>query len=222
MCSLTKMEICFIIFIKAVKFPKKNRLVFIERCGGEEMDDREIIRLFFERDEAALNEVSRKYGSFCGAIARNILKNREEAEECVNDTYMRAWESIPPNDPPVLGAFLAKITKNLALSRVAFRNAEKRGGGSVALSFEELDEFVSGEYSLEAETERHELISRINKFLEKLPAKQRQIFVGRYWGYYKLSELAKRFGMSESGISVSLERTRRKLKKYLEKGGFTI
>ena len=186
------------------------------------MEDRGIIRLFFERNEAALNEVSRKYGSNCRAIARNILKNYEEAEECVNDTYMRAWESIPPNDPPVLGAFLAKITKNLALSRIAFHNADKRGGVNGTLSFDELDEFVSGEYSVEAETERRELVAAINGFLKKLPAKQRKIFVGRYWGYYKLSELAKRFGMSEGGVSLSIERTRRKLKKHLEKGGFDV
>lgn len=186
------------------------------------MEDREIIRLFFKRNEAALYEVSRKYGSNCRAIARNILKNNEEVEECVNDTYMRAWESIPPNDPPVLGAFLAKITKNLALSRISFYNADKRGGGNGTLSFDDLDEFVSGEYSVEAETERKELTAAINGFLKKLPAKQRQIFVGRYWGYYKLSELAKRFGMSESGVSLSIERTRRKLRKHLEKGGFDI
>lgn len=186
------------------------------------MEDRGIIRLFFERNEAALNEVSRKYGSHCRAIARNILKNQEEAEECVNDTYMRAWESIPPNEPPVLGAFLAKITKNLALGRVTFNNAEKRGGGNDALSFDELDEFVSGKNSVESEAERKELIAAINGFLKKLPEKQRKIFVGRYWGYYKLSELAKRFGMTESGISLSLERTRRKLRKHLEKGGFDV
>ena len=186
------------------------------------MEDRGIIRLFFERNEAALYEVSRKYGSNCRAIARNILKNYEEAEECVNDTYMRAWESIPPNDSPVLGAFLAKITKNLALSRIAFNNAKKRGGKSDELSFDELDEFVSGENSVESKAERAELIAAINEFLKKLPAKQRQIFVGRYWGFYKSSELANRFGMSESGISRSIERTRRKLKKHLEKGGFDV
>lgn len=186
------------------------------------MEDREIIRLFFKRNETALDEVSRKYGPHCRAIAKNILKNYEDVEECVNDTYMRAWESIPPNDPPVLGAFLAKITKNLALSRISFYNADKRGGGNETLSFDELDEFVSGEYSVECETERKELIAAINGFLKKLPAKQRKIFVGRYWGYYKLSELAKRFGMSESGISLSIERTRRKLKKHLEKGGFDV
>lgn len=186
------------------------------------MDDREIICLFFDRDETALREVSLKYGTYCKTIARNILNNSEDADECVNDTYMRAWESIPPNEPPVLGAFLAKITKNLALSRIAFNNAEKRGGKSDALSFDEIDEFVSGENTVESEAERRELIAAINGFLKKLPAKQRQIFVGRYWGYYKSSELAKRFGMSESGISRSIERTRCKLKKHLEKGGFDV
>lgn len=186
------------------------------------MGDREIIRLFFDREEKALNEVSSKYGSFCRKIALNILGKREEAEECVNDTYMRAWESIPPNDPPVLSAFLARITRNLALSRVEFFNAEKRGGGSGELSFEELDDFILGENSVEKQAEQNELIAQINMFLEKLPARQRQIFVARYWGFYKLSELAKLFGMSESGVSASLERTRKKLRKHLEKGGFSL
>lgn len=186
------------------------------------MEDREIIRLFFKRNETALDEISKKYGTYCKTIARNILKNHEDAELCVNDTYMRAWESIPPNDPPMLGAFLGKITKNLALNRLTFLNADKRGGGNSEFSFNELDGFVSGEYSVEAETERRELIFAINAFLKKLPAKQRQIFVGRYWGYYKLSELAERFGMTEGGISLSLERTRRKLKKHLKNGGFDI
>lgn len=186
------------------------------------MEDRAIICLFFERNEAALDEVSRKYGAGCMAIARNILNNPEDAEECVNDAYLRAWESIPPNDPPVLGAFLARITKNLALSRLAFRNAEKRGGKSDALSFDELEDFLSDKSSVETEAERRELIETINVFLKKLPAKQRRIFVGRYWGGFKLSELARRFKMTEGGVSLSLERTRRKLKKHLEKGGFDV
>ena len=186
------------------------------------MEDRAIIRLFFERNEAALDEVSRKYGAGCMAIARNILNSHEDAEECVNDAYLRAWESIPPNDPPVLGAFLARITKNLALSRLAFRNAEKRGGRSDALSFDELENFLSDESSVETKAERRELIESINVFLKKLPAKQRQIFVGRYWGGFKLSELAGRFKMTEGGVSLSLERTRKRLKKHLEKGGFDV
>lgn len=186
------------------------------------MEDCAIIRLFFERDETALAEISRKYGAGCRAVARNILNNHEDAEQCVNDAYLRAWESIPPNNPPVLGAFLAKITKNLALTRLAFQNAEKRGGKSDALSFDELEGFLSGECSVESEAERRELVETINAFLRKIPAKPRQIFVARYWGGFKLSELARRFAMTESGVSMSLERTRRKLRKHLEKGGFDV
>lgn len=185
------------------------------------MEDREIIDLFFERDEKALREVSRKYGIYCTAIARNILNDPEEADECVNDTYMKAWEAIPPKIPPVLGAFLGRITKNLALNRIRLLRSEKRGGGN-ELSFEELDEFVSGEYSVEIETERREFIAAINRFLDKLPARQRQLFVGRYWGCYTLAELAARHGMSQNGVSENLSRTRKKLKKYLQKEGFEI
>ena len=222
MCTLTNLRICFIITKKLVKFSVVFRLIITEPAGGDNIEDRAIICLFFERNEAALDEVSRKYGAGCMAIARNILNSPEDAEECVNDAYLRAWESIPPNDPPVLGAFLARITKNLALSRLAFRNAEKRGGKSDALSFDELEDFLSDESSVETEAERRELIESINVFLKKLPAKQRQIFVGRYWGGFKLSELARRFKMTEGGVSLSLERTRKKLKKHLEKGGFDV
>ncbi len=186
------------------------------------MDDREIIRMFFERSETALREVSRKYGTYCMAIARNILRNHEDAEECVNDTYMRAWDSIPPNDPPFLGAYLGRITKNLALNRARAKRSGKRGGSEEALSFEELDEFVSGSYSIENESERREILEAINAFLDGLPAKNRQIFVARYWQYYKLSELCARFNMSESSVAVNLSRTRKKLKEYLIKRGFEV
>ena len=185
------------------------------------MDDREIIGLFFDRDETALREISRKYGTYCKTIARNILNNTEDADECVNDTYMRAWESIPPKKPPVLSAYLGRITRNLALNRIRFFKSEKRGGGG-ELSFDELDEFVSGEYSVEVETERKEFIAAINRFLEKLPARQRQLFVERYWGCFNLAELAARHGMSQSGVSENLAGTRKKLKKYLSKRGFEI
>lgn len=186
------------------------------------MDDREIICLFFDRDETALREVSLKYGTYCKTIARNILNNAEDADECVNDTYMRAWESIPPKRPPVLSSYLGRITRNLALNRIRFFKSEKRGGGEADLSFDELDEFVSGKYSVEIETERKEFIAAINGFLDKLPTRQRQLFVGRYWGCRNLAELAARFGMSQSGVSESLAGTRKKLKKYLSKRGFEL
>lgn len=186
------------------------------------MEDREIIELFFDRDEAALREVSRKYGTYCKTIAQNILNNTEDADECVNDTYMRAWESIPPKKPSVLSAYLGRITRNLALNRIRFFKYEKRGGGEADLSFDELDEFLSGNYSVEIETERKEFIAAINSFLDKLPARHRQLFVERYWGCCNLAELAARYGMSQNGVSENLLRTRQKLKKYLSKRGFEI
>lgn len=186
------------------------------------MDDRQIVRMFFERSERALREVSRKYGAYCLTIARNILNNHEDAEVCVNDTYMRAWESIPPNDPEFLGAYLGRITKNLALNRVNSMKCEKRGGNAEIVSLDELDEFVSGGRSVESAEERRELLAAITAFLKDLPAKRRQLFVGRYWSYYKLSELAERFGMTEGSVAVSLGRTRESLKKYLLKRGFEL
>lgn len=186
------------------------------------MEDREIIGLFFKRDETALREVSQKYGTYCKAIARNILNNTEEAEECVNDTYMRAWESIPPKKPSVLSAYLGRITRNLALNRIRFFKSQKRGGGESDLSFDELDEFVSGKYSVEIESERKEVVAALNAFLDKLPARQRLLFVGRYWGCCDLAELAKRHGMSRSAVSENLAKTREMLRNYLSKRGFEI
>ena len=185
------------------------------------MDDSEIVRLFFERDETALSEVSKKYGKYCRTVAVNILGDHAEAEEGVNDTYLRAWESIPPQRPLSLGAFLSRITKHLALDRVRSANRQKRGGSN-ELSFDELKDFVSGKYSVEADLERGELLAAINCFLRSLPEKKRRLFVGRYWGQYSLSTLGKMFGMTESGVSLNLERTRKKLKAFLKKEGFDL
>lgn len=186
------------------------------------MKDCKIIELFFDRSEAAIREVSQKYGLYCKTIARNILNNSEDADECVNDTYIRAWESIPPKRPTVLRAFLGRITKNLALNRIRSLKAEKRGGGETDLSFNELDDFVSGEYSVEIEAERKEFIAALNRFLDKLSARQRQLFVGRYWGCFNIAELAGLYGMSPSGVSENISKTRKQLKKYLSKRGFDI
>ncbi len=186
------------------------------------MNDSKIVGLFWECSESALKEVSKKYGAYCLTIAQNILGNREDSEECVNDTYLRAWDSIPPNKPTSLGAFLGRITKNLAIDRIRSLLCEKRGGSMEIVSFDELDEFVSGNYSVESESERREILEAINAFLKGLPAKKRQMFVARYWQYYKLSELGDLFGMSESSVAVELGRTRKKLKEYLINRGFEI
>ena len=185
------------------------------------MEDSEIVQLFFDRDENALREVSQKYGKYCRTVALNILGDHVEAEQCVNDTYFRAWESIPPQRPHSLGAFLCRITKHLALDKVRTSNRQKRGGGN-DLSFDELSEFVSGKYSVEADIERAELAAAVDKFLCSLPDKKRRLFVGRYWGQYSISMLSEMFGMTESGVSLSLTRIRNKLKTHLRKEGFDL
>jgi len=188
----------------------------------EQMDDHKIVCLFLERNELALKEASQKYGAYCLKIAQNILGNHEDAEECVNDTYMRAWNSIPPNNPTSLGVFLGRITKNLSLDRARFRRREKRGGNTETISFDELEDFLSENNSVESESELNEIIEAINTFLRSLPAKKRLMFVARYWQCDKISEIAARYGMAESSVASSLSRTCRKLKDYLIKRGFDV
>lgn len=185
------------------------------------MEDNEILRLFNERDEDAIRAVAEKFGRLCGSIARNILHNSEDVEECLNDTYLKAWESIPPAKPKVLSAYLAKIAKNISLNRYKSDHREKRGGGDTALVFEELAElesFAAG--SVEDTAERHELLAETNRFLGRLPEVRRVIFVRRYWYCESVSELARFFGMTENNVSATLSRTRAELKKYLKKRGY--
>ncbi len=184
------------------------------------MEDSRIIELFFERNETALKEVTKKYGAYCSGIARGILKNDEEAEECVNDTYMSAWDSIPPRKPAALGGYLGKITRNNALNRINFFSRQKRSGDT--LSFDELDEFVSGKESAEDLTSAHDLSAAISEFVRSLPQKTRELFLGRYWEMLSHEELAKRHKMSKSAVAMALGRTLKKLKEYLAKEGFEI
>ncbi len=186
------------------------------------MDDHKIVSLFLERNELALKEASQKYGAYCLTIAQNILGNHEDAEECINATYLRAWNSIPPNTPASLGVFLARITKNLALDIRRSFLCEKRGGNMETVSFDELEDFLSENNSVESESELNEMLEAINTFLRSLPAKKRLIFVARYWQCDKLSEIAARYGMAESSVASSLSRTCKKLKDYLINRGFDV
>lgn len=186
------------------------------------MEDDKIILLFQRRDETSISELSMKYGSICRRTAQNILGDFTEVEECLNDTYLRVWESIPPAVPRSLAAFTAAITRNFALMRLRARRTEKRGGGETALSFDELKDFVSGERSVEGVAERNELINAVNEFLRKLPEQQRQAFVRRYWGCLSISEVAQCLGMTESNVTVTLTRVRKKLKDYLTKRGYEL
>ncbi len=185
-----------------------------------EKSDNEIIELFNSRDEKAISAASSKYGRYCTAVAMNILGNRQDAEECLNDTLLKAWESIPPAKPDNLPGYLAKIAKNISLNRYRSTHTEKRGSGSIDSVYEELSECVPDKNSIERSYEHKELIEAINVFLAKLAADKRDIFVLRYWYCMSVSEVAARVGVSENRAAVELFRTRKRLVKHLEKRGF--
>lgn len=186
------------------------------------MKDYDIIRLFFARDEKAIQAVSEKYGNYCGAIAGNILNNREDTEECVNDTYLKAWNSIPPHKPLRLRTYLGKITRNLAFDLYKKRTAKKRGGGELLTVLDELGECVAGENDLQKEFDRIELEDAINSFLGTLPEEKCALFVRRYWYAESIPEIAERYGMSTNNVSVTLNRLRKQLKNYLAERGFEL
>ena len=186
------------------------------------MQDEEIIALYWARDQRAIPETSERYGNYCAAIARNILASREDAEECVNDTWLSAWNAMPPHRPSALSAFLGKLTRNLAINRWTLRNAEKRGGGETALVLDELAECVSGSDDVEGVIEQRELIAAVNAFLRQLPDKKRNIFLCRYWYSDRVADISARFGMKENAVSKMLGRTRAALRAYLSERGFDL
>lgn len=184
------------------------------------MDDSEIVALYNDRNENAIAATGKKYGKLCAGIARNILRNEQDAEECVNDTYLKVWEKIPPDMPKTFSAYLAKLTRNTAIDKYRRLHSEKRGGGEITLVLDELSECVSDKSSVEQTAERHETLAAVNRFLERLASKQRILFVSRYCYCESVHALAARFGMSENSVSVSLNRTRNRLREYLTKEGF--
>ena len=186
------------------------------------MDDRQIIALYNERSEAALSETEKKYGRYCRTIAYNILNNEEDSEECVNDTWLKAWEAIPPQCPDSLAAFLGKITRNLALNLYKHKNREKRGGGQTMLVLEELVECVPGTDSTQEAVNEALLAEVLNGFLAELPTEKRKIFMRRYWYLSSVREIAEEYGLSESKVKMTLLRLRSKLKTVLEKEGILL
>lgn len=186
------------------------------------MDDGQIVQFYWDRDERAIPATADKYGNYCTSIAKNILGNPEDAEECVNDTYMRAWNSMPPHRPNVLSAFLGKITRNVSLNRYKQNTADKRGGGEVPAVLEEIAELVSDTDSVEQEVDRRELVKAIDAFWDRLPTEKRSLFLCRYWYFDSVSNLASRFGMTENHVSVTLNRLRLKLHNYLQERGFDL
>ena len=184
------------------------------------MNDKNIVDLYFNRDEEAIDQTDKKYGRYCYSIAYNILTNKEDAEESVSDTYMTAWRAIPPRRPSVLSTFLGKITRHISIDRWRERSAYKRGGGEVTLALEELEDCVAGLQNVEMEYERKELIRAYVKFLDALPVTERRVFLCRYWYVESIETLAEKFGFSQSKVKTMLYRTRKKLRKTLWEEGF--
>jgi len=186
------------------------------------LDDREIIELYLQRSEEAIKQTENKYGRYCHKIAFNILGNDEDSEECVNDAFMRAWGSIPPNEPTSLSSFIGKITRNLALDKLRSKNSDKRGGGEIPLALDELSECISGIDELERREDSSEIISAINKFLKGLNAVERGVFMRRYWMLDSIADIAKRYDISESKTTTMLFRLREKLKRHMIKEGIAL
>ena len=186
------------------------------------MDDAKIVQLYFVRDEQAIPETANKYGNYCTSIAKNILGNHEDAEECVNDTYLNTWNAIPPNRPQMLSTFLGKIVRNLAFNRYKYNTANKRGSGEVSLVLDELAACVSGKDDVEQAYEHKELVASINDFLGTLPSEKRNIFVCRYWYSDSIADIATRYDMTYAAVSMTLNRLRTKLHNYLIKRGYML
>jgi len=186
------------------------------------MEDSAIIDLYWARDEQALLQTDLKYGKLCRNVAFNILRNQEDTEECVNDTWLRAWNAMPPNRPGVLSAFLSRITRNLALDTYKASKADKRGGGQMPVALEELGDCIAGLQSVENEMSYRELTKLLDGFLRQLPEKECCIFLRRYWYVDSTKDIAKRYGMPEGSVKSQLSRTRQKLKKILEQEGIAV
>ncbi len=185
------------------------------------MDDSSIVTLFLERKEEAILQAQIQYKKYCTSISFSILQSSQDAEECVNDAFLRAWETIPPKHPLVLSAYLGKLTRNLSLDRLRSRTADKRDE-RLQLALDEIECILPGESSTEQDFDRKALAEIINAFLEKCSKTKRLLFIGRYWNLLSVTELSKQFGYSESMIKTTLHRTREELRDFLTKEGYEI
>ena len=183
------------------------------------MEDQQIIDLYWARAENAIAETAAKYGRYCRCIADNILHSAEDSEECVNDTYLRAWNAMPPQRPGRLAAFLGKITRNLALDRYRNRTAEKRGAGRTAPALEELEECLPSAGGMDRIADDLTLKELLDRFLGGLAPEARVLFMRRYWYLNTVREIAADLGLSESKVKMSLLRSRNALRKIMEKEG---
>jgi RNA polymerase sigma-70 factor (ECF subfamily) len=187
------------------------------------MDDVQIIGLYNARDEKAITETESKYGKYCLSIARNILWNMQDCEECVSDTWLQAWNTIPPKQPSCLRLFLAKITRNLSINRRKQNTRLKRGGDDQwLLALEEVGEFVPAADTVETAMEEQIFVETVADFLRTLSERERGIFLRRYFHMESTAQIAAFYRTAEGNVQKSLSRTRQKLRTYLEKEGYTV
>ena len=180
------------------------------------MDDAQIVDLYWQRSENAVPETQAKFGPYCRTIAYSILSDEQDAEECVNDTWLGAWNAMPDKRPSVLSTFLGYITRNFALNRLEARRSAKRGGGEAVLALDELETCIPSDASPQRCLEQKELEAAIDAFVSGLPETERRIFIARYWFLLSVKEIADRLGCTQSKVKTSLFRTRNKLRLYLQ------
>lgn len=184
------------------------------------MEDRDIVALYWNRQERAVRETQKKYGTYLTSIALRLLGDPQDAEECVQDTYQAAWDSIPPQQPQVLSSYLAKLTRRIAMKVWRGRDTQKRGLGEIPLSLEELGDCIPDPTDALQQLEAKELARSIDAFLKQLSVEERGIFLRRYFHGASIREICKTFGYSKSKVESQLHRTRQKLKNHLQKEGY--
>lgn len=186
------------------------------------MEDFEIVEMYWDRDEQAIARTQEKYGRYCFKIARGILSDDGDVEECVNDTWLQTWNSIPPQRPEKLGAYVGKIVRNLALNLYSRNTAQKRGGSQTELALDELAEVIGHPSDVEENVSLDLLRDSINRFLRHESQQARNVFIRRYWYMSSVKEIARDYEMTESNVKMTLHRTREKLREVLQKEGYAV
>lgn len=217
-----------IIFHKNVTNGRKSPSIGVKGLQNEDcversdqkVEDREIIDLFFSRSEDAIDECQKRYGRYCRSVAIGVLSDGQDADECVNDLWLRVWNAIPPHRPENLKTFCGKIVRNIAIDRYRESRAEIRGGGQIPLALDELADCIPDGQGDPADGSG--LTDALDRFLSSLPAERRKIFMARYWHMYSIEKIAAALDKSQSSVKMTLLRARRELKTFLEKEGFTL
>ena len=184
------------------------------------INDKRILLMLNNRNEQALTETVQRYGALCRSVARNILENDEDAEECLNDALLTVWNVIPPAQPENYCAYLLKLVRNAALDKYRSKQRAKRGNGQVSQALDELSEIFASSENVESELEQRALMEKVTAFLTKLPKNQRDLFICRYWQSESVAQLSEHFDMTETNVKVTLSRLRKRLQDYLREEGW--